>query len=351
LRQLDTPASRALLSLPALLYGATIRVRNRFYERPGAAHRAPLPVLSVGNLTLGGTGKTPLVAWLANGLLAAGRRPAILSRGYGGRAGRGPLIVSEGGAPLCSPADCGDEPYLLARSLADTLVLAGSDRLVSASKAAEMGANVAILDDGFQHRRLARDLDLVLLDASDPFGNYRLLPAGTLREPISALGRADLVLITRSRAGERFAVIERVVRQHNTAAPILRAGHRPLGYFDSRGAEVERPTVPVVAFCGIGNPARFRIDLEAEGLELARFEVHRDHHSYTMAELSRLAADARQHRAVLVTTEKDLVRLQTTGLPEPLDDPPLLALRIEATVFEPEPLLQAVHRALARRAA
>lgn len=350
MRQQDYPAGRAFLSLPALLYGATVRVRNRFYERPGSTHRAALPVLSVGNLTVGGTGKTPLVAWLARYLSQAGRRPAILSRGYGGRAGRGPLVVSAGGSPLCEPAACGDEPFLLAQSLAGTPVLAGSDRLASAEAAARMGADVAILDDGFQHRRLARDLDIVLLDASNPFGNYRLLPAGLLREPVSALSRADVVLITRSRQRESFAVIEKVVRQYNTRSPILRSGHHFLGFFNARGEQAERPAA-AVAFCGIGNPARFRIDLEAQGLELPVFEAHRDHHPYTASELGQLFAAARRLGAALVTTEKDLARLRSAGLVQQANDPPLLALRIEAVVFEPEPLVLAIQHALARRAA
>ena len=349
---MSAPAHSALSSLllpPALLYGALVRLRNRRFERPGASLRAPLPVISVGNLTVGGTGKTPFVAWLARHLAHGGRRPAVVSRGYGGRAGRGPLVVSTGAGPLYDAATAGDEPYLLARALAgEALVVVGSDRLAGAREAARLGADVALLDDGFQHRRLARDLDIVLLDASNPFGNYRLLPAGRLREPITSLARADVVIVTRCRrADEPLWVIERIVRHHNPEAPLVRAGHRAVGFVDRAGHEVARPA-RAVAFCGIGNPARFRIDLAAQGVELLAFEAHRDHHPYTAAELGRLAGLAREREAPLVTTEKDLARLEA----EPGQvGVTLFALRIESELWQPAPLLERVHAALASPAA
>jgi tetraacyldisaccharide 4'-kinase len=202
-----------------------------------------------------------------------------------------------------------------------------------------------ILDDGFQHRRLARDLDVVLLDASNPFGNYRLLPAGLLREPVAGLARADLVVITRSAAGERFPVIERVVRHHNRDASIVRAGHRAVGFFDADGVPAPRPG-RVVAFCGIGNPARFRIDLESLGADVVRFEQWRDHHRYTTAEVRRLERLAAREGAALVTTEKDLARMHAPKV-RPRGDSPFLALRIEAEVYDATPALAAIDRALA----
>lgn len=343
------PAMLVPLSLPALLYGAAVRARNWYYDRPETSRRAALPVLSVGNLTVGGTGKTPFVAWLAGRLRELGARPAIVSRGYGGQAGRGPLVVSSGEGPLCDAARAGDEPYLLARLLRGVPVLAGSDRWRGAEVAAEAGADVVILDDGFQHRRLARDLDIVLLDASNPFGNYRLLPAGLLREPVRALSRADVVVITRCRQqSESIKLIERVVRHHNLDIPILRAGHKSAGFFNPAGEAVNRPA-SALAFCGIGNPNRFRIDLESEGIELVDFRVFSDHHVYSPREIVQLRRQARDRGAVLLTTEKDLVRLPDALRRE--EGPPLLALRIEPLIFEPEPLLRAVQRALQRAAA
>jgi tetraacyldisaccharide 4'-kinase len=339
-------ALQAVLRATAVAYGAALRLRNRLYDRPGAAQRVGVPVVSVGNLTVGGTGKTPLVGWLARHLVAAGRQPAVVSRGYRGRAGRGPLVVSDGAGPRCDAATCGDEPFLLARTLDSVRVVVGADRVAAARAAVHAGADVVVLDDGFQHRRLARDMDIVLLDASNPFGNYRLLPAGLLREPVSGLARADLVLITRSRAGERLAVIERVVRHHNPVAPILRTGHRLVGFFDDRGSQVESPA-RAVAFCGVGNPSRFRIDLESTGVEVVGFRAYRDHHAYAREEIDELVRLARERDAVLVTTEKDRVRMPwKTGTRPP--GPPVLTLHIEAQLFEPQPLLDALGRVLAR---
>jgi tetraacyldisaccharide 4'-kinase len=326
-----------------LLYGLAVRMRNRHYDRSSAVQRAPLPVVSVGNLTVGGTGKTPIVAWLAGRLRDHGRKPAIATRGYGGTVGHGPVVVSHGDRPPRDARECGDEPVLLASIMPEVPVVVGSDRAAGAEAAARLGCDVVILDDGFQHRRLARDLDIVLLDAGDPFGNGRLLPAGPLREPPSALARADLVLITRSRPHEGGADVERVVRAYNADAPILRAGHRRVGFFDAAGRPAVRPRRALV-FCGIGNPACFRADVEAEGVEIVVFEAGRDHQPYDGRDLRRLRSRASSLEAVLVTTEKDRVRL-----PRSEDDeaqPPLLTLRVEAEPFDPGRLESALRRAL-----
>ena len=332
------PLALAALSLPAMLYGAAVRIRDRYYSRPAASRSASLPIISVGNLTVGGTGKTPIVAWLARRLRDR-HRPAIISRGYGGTAGKGPLVVSRGNGPLCEPRECGDEPYLLARALRDVHIVVGSERHAGAEAAASAGCDVAILDDGFQHRRLARDLDIVLLDASNPFGNYRLLPAGLLREPVDALTRADVILITRTRPDETFDIIRRVVRHYNAVAPLLAAGHRGMGFIDTSGHNVETPA-RAVAFCGIGNPSRFRIDLLEAGVDVVEFRAHRDHHVYSAAEIAELRDVARQRDAVLVTTEKDLARLDPAGADG------IRAFRIRAELYDPGPLVAAVERVL-----
>jgi tetraacyldisaccharide 4'-kinase len=342
----ENPVLAAGLRVVATAYGGAVRLRNRYYDRSGAPRRASVPVISVGNLTVGGTGKTPMVGWLAEQLRSMGRRPAVVSRGYRGRAGRGPVVVCSGNGPTCMPADCGDEPYLLARNHPEVTVVVGSDRVAGAAAAARAGCDVVVLDDGFQHRRLARDLDIVLLDASNPFGSYRVLPAGLLREPVAGIHRADVVVITRSRPDESLRVIEHVVRHHNPTAPIVRAGHRPLGIVDDRGHAAPVPR-RAIAFCGIGNPSRFRIDLEAEGVDVVVFEVHRDHHPYRPHDLARLYALAAAHDAGLITTEKDLVRLDPAA--PRAGSPPVLALRIETVVYQPEPLLQAVSAALGGR--
>jgi tetraacyldisaccharide 4'-kinase len=344
-----TPSEHPVLRLPlraaALLYGAALRLRDRYYRRSSAVHRAPVPVLSVGNLTVGGTGKTPLVAWLASRVAESGRSPAIVTRGYGGTVGRGPVVLSSGEGPTLAPDACGDEPYLLASTLSGVPVVVGSDRVAGAAAAARLGCDVVILDDGFQHRRLARDLDIVLLDAGKPFGNGRLLPAGPLRERPSALARADVVMITRSRRGEAGEEIRRLVRSYNSHAPVLRAGHRRIGFFDATGRPAARPR-RALAFCAIGDPDSFRSGVAAEGVEIVAFEPRRDHHRYDESELRGLRARAASLDAVLVTTEKDRVRLPSAG--ENGDGPPVLTLRIEAEPFDPDVLEVAVRRAIAR---
>jgi tetraacyldisaccharide 4'-kinase len=334
----------ALLRVPAFLYGAAVELRNRFYSRSGSAVHPGVPVVSVGNLTVGGTGKTPMVAWLARQLRKEGRHPAVLSRGYRGTAGRGPLLVSDGSAaPLVGPERCGDEPFLLARSLPGTVVLVGSERRAAAVEARSLGADVLLLDDGFQHRALARDLDLVLLDSRSPFGNGRLLPAGTLREPPSSLARADMIILTRSRPGERFPEIEREIRTHNESAPILSAGHRRTGFVDADGDPAPPPS-KAVAFCGIGSPDAFAVDLESEPVEVVAFQRFRDHHPFTEEDWDSLVRLALRHEAALVTTEKDLVRLPASRRSDAVT---LAALRIEAVVHDETILLDRLSETVA----
>jgi len=345
-KPLRHPRARTLLRPLAGVYGLLTALRNRFYDDPRRVHRASLPVLSVGNITVGGTGKTPLVAWLATGLQSDGRRPAVVSRGYGGTAGRGPLVVSVGQGPQVSADSCGDEPRMLAESLPGVVIVVGSDRRRGVEEARRLGADTVILDDGFQHRRLARDLDVVLLDASDPLGGNALLPAGRLREAAGGLVRAGVILVTRDPTKERFAEVERLARRYNPDAPILAAGHRRVGFFGPGGEPVPRPG-RIVAFCGIGNPASFRSDLESEGCEILRFEARRDHHAYGAAELRDLGRAAGAAEATLVTTEKDLARLSERILP--VETAGIVALRIAAVVYDPEPLHRSVARALERR--
>ena len=331
-----------LLAPLAWAYGAAVRERNRRYDVPGAAIRARVPVLSVGNLVAGGTGKTPMVAWLVRRLASEGWTPAVVTRGYGGRAGKGPLLVSSGDGERVGPEICGDEPVLLARSLPGALVLAGSDRVAVSEAAAAEGADVVVLDDGFQHRRLARDLDLVLLDGTDPFGNGRLLPAGTLREPLESLARASAVIVTRCSPQDDVAAIAAVVGRHAPGVPVLRSGHRRAGFVTAAGERI--PALGrAVAFCGIGNPALFLRDLEEEGVEIAAARAFPDHHPYVPRELRGLAKLAGKHGAALVTTEKDLVRVPESAAL-------VVALRIEALVHDEEPLLALVRRVLGRAA-
>jgi len=338
MRPLRNPLAVALLQVPAWLYSGSMHLRNRYYDNPDNRLSVDLPVISIGNLTWGGTGKTPIVAWLARYLVEKGRKPAIVSRGYGGQAGRGPVTVSRGQGPLCSAEVCGDEPFWLAKTLAGVSIYCGSDRQAGATAARAAGDDVVILDDGFQHRRLSRDLDIVLVDSSQPFGNGKLIPAGVLREPLHGLARADVILLTRSTVSDTHARLEDTIRRYNAEVPILLSGHRAAGFIDLQGSEAARPS-RAVAFCGIGNPERFRQDLQALGIEIVSFHARRDHQRYRTEEIDTLARLASQSGAMLVTTEKDLARLSSLDIAAKTA---LLAYRIEAEIFKPQRLIAAL---------
>ncbi|HZT82310.1 MAG TPA: tetraacyldisaccharide 4'-kinase [Gemmataceae bacterium] len=296
---------RGGLRLASVPYGLGVRLRNGLYDRGWRrVERAPVPVVSVGNLTLGGTGKTPCVEYVARFYRERGLRAAILSRGYGAGAGRN------------------DEALVLEENLPDVPHLQGADRAALARAAAEeLESEVLVLDDGFQHRRLARDLDVVLVDATNPWGHGRLFPRGLLREPRAALRRAGVVVLTRcdqASAEARGRVREEAARLA-PEAPVAEAVHRPVGLVDSdRGVSpVSALTAgPVAAFCGIGNPEAFRRSLAALGADVVAFRAFPDHHPYGRADVEALRGWARGQATdcVVVTTQKDLVKLRLPDL-------------------------------------
>jgi tetraacyldisaccharide 4'-kinase len=271
-------------------------------------------VVAVGNLTLGGTGKTPLVELLARRLGHRGRRVAILSRGYG-RRGTADLIVSDGQRLLATAADAGDEPYLLARRLPGVPVLVGRDRArAGATALARFRPDVLLLDDGFQQRRLRTDLAIVCLDARAPWGERGLFPRGTLREPPAALGRAHLLVLTHADAAADPAALEARLRRHAPAAPIAHATYEVEAVEDvatgGRLAVEALRTRPALAFAGIAAPDNFRRTLVALGVAPRELVTFPDHHGYTADDVAALEARARAAGAeALVTTEKDAVRL------------------------------------------
>ncbi len=340
-------ALRAALAVPEAAYAGLVRLRNAWFDRAEVSRQAPVPVISVGNLAVGGTGKTPLVAWIARRLQALGRHPAVVSRGYGGTAGPGPLVVSTGDGPRVDARICGDEPHLLSRSLKGVIVVVGSNRVDGAQAAAAAGADVVVLDDGFQHRRLLRDIDIVVLDARAPFDEGHLLPRGHLREGPRALARAHLVVLTRVDEHDRAEAAIRSIRAARYKGPIVRAGHRTAGFQDAAGTARSAPP-KAIAFCGIGDPELFRRDLAASGVALQSFHAFRDHHPYTVAEWTSLLDEARAAELPLVTTEKDLSRLQAS-LGDALGAGLLLTMRIEAVVFDLSPIEAAIRVALNAR--
>jgi tetraacyldisaccharide 4'-kinase len=289
-----------LLSAP---YGWVVRLRNRLYDRHWQ-QRAAVPVVSVGNLTLGGTGKTPCVEYVARYYRDRDKRVAILSRGYGGDRG------------------ANDEALVLEENLPDVPHLQGPDRAALATMAVEeMESDVLVLDDGFQHRRLARDLDLVLIDATNPWGHGHLFPRGLLREPVSSLRRANVVLVTRcdQASKEERGRIREVAVHHAPERPIIETTHRPLELVgsDRRKTPLDRlKDRPAIAFCGIGNPEAFRRTLKELGAWPTEFRTFPDHHAYTRGDLDSLRDWARRQATdcIVLTTQKDLVKLSLAQL-------------------------------------
>ena len=274
--------------------------------------RIAVPVVSVGNITMGGTGKTPCVLLLAEIFKRQGRRPGILTRGYGRNSPHKHLAL-EAGAVL-NPEHSGDEPQIFVRSgLAPVGI--GADRFQTGTLLVrDFGADVLLLDDGFQHQRLARNVDVVLIDALDPFGGGQVFPLGRLREAPAGLARAHLVLITRSELSDLNAAIERQVRRWNVRAPVFRATVEPQAWVEHRTGRrhnpAERPFERVGVFCGLGNPEAFRRTLERMGVEPVAWVDFEDHHRYRPRELRRISQQmSAQGAAALVTTEKDVMNL------------------------------------------
>ncbi len=299
----------ALLRLLSNPYAFILMLRAACY-RLGIlrSYRLPCPVISVGNITLGGTGKTPATALIASYLIARGRRVAVLSRGYGGSAEGELRIVSDGKDLILGPEEAGDEPYLLARKVPGLMVVIGADRYRAGLLALrELKPDVFILDDGFQHLRLKRDLNLLLLDCARPYGNDRVLPAGFLREPKSALRRADLFLFTR--CGEGSAPASPV-----PGKPACRSSHRLGGFRPLQGGELrpfsELKGMRAMAFAGIADPGSFFDTLQGEGAPLVTTLAFSDHICYGVDEIAAICRLKEASRSTcLLTTEKDAVKL------------------------------------------
>jgi tetraacyldisaccharide 4'-kinase len=335
---MDSRGLRRALWPLSVGYELAARLRVSLY-RHGVLARRRLDgtVISVGNLTVGGTGKTPMVLWLAERLIAEGQRPAILTRGYRGEAPR-----NDRGLPGA------DEVALLRARLGGRAQLGvGKDRYASGRTLERHGAKWFILDDGFQHLALHRDADIVLLDASDPFGGGKLLPSGGLREPLAALQRASVVVITRS---EHAPAVESLVRR-NTNAPVFYAQAELQAVLRAPALAVEWPlpdraAARVFAFCGIGNPQAFFDDLRRWGFSVAGERSFRDHHRYSPADLAALerAAEAVQADA-LICTEKDVFNLRDAGAARL----PVYACRIGLAIGDAAGFWDAVVSAASRR--
>ncbi len=301
-----------LLTPLSPVYGAVVRMRAAAFRRGLLrSERCGIPVVSVGNVTFGGTGKTPIVIALVKDLIDRGRRPAVLTRGYG-RRGSEPLVLT-GPEIQVSASKAGDEPLELAQRLPGVPIVVDTDRIRGGRQAAELGADIVILDDGFQHLRLRRELDLVLLDAGDPWGGDRLPPRGRLREPVEAIGRASAVIITKVDPGADQPPddIVRRVDRIRPGMPIFAA--RMVLQRVRTGEDWTDPTVlrgrNVFAVAGLGRPQGFRTLLESAGAEVVGHRWFADHHGYSARDREWIVREARQHGAVVVTTVKDAVKL------------------------------------------
>jgi tetraacyldisaccharide 4'-kinase len=313
-------------------YGAAGSARRALY-RAGVlkVERVCAPVVSVGNITAGGTGKTPLVEWLARAAAREGRRVCILTRGYG-RADTGQrVVVSDGERVLAGAREGGDEPRLLAESLRGLPVAVVSDanRVAAAAWASEhLRSEVFILDDGFQHLRIERDLNILTLDATDPWGGGRLLPRGCLREPLGEMRRADLIVITRAEACEDVEALRaragslsggrpvfvartdtlRIAPLVTTTATADGGAHETNDFPQSPDAAIPQP---LAAFCAIGNPQAFFAHARRQGLTLNSTRAFTDHHAYTQRDVDDCVREAVRHGArALLTTAKDAVKLR-----------------------------------------
>jgi tetraacyldisaccharide 4'-kinase len=300
------------------IYGGLVSMRTvAFASGLVGTRRLSVPVVSVGNVVAGGAGKTPFVELLARRLHERGCRVAIVLRGYRG-ASTGPAVVSNGRALLAEPPLASDEAYLLARRLPGIAVLTGADRYLAGQIAVEeLGADVIALDDGFQHLRLHRDLNIVLLDATNPFGYGRLLPSGLLREPLISLARADLVILTYADLGSDLDGVARRIRRYAPDVPILHAVHHPSALLGVRGEVLPPERLQgqrLLAFSGIANPRRFEETLARLGAIVLGHRMLPDHHVYSSEDLESLASAARASGAsLMITTEKDLVKLSHLG--------------------------------------
>lgn len=320
------------------LYGRIADIRNALYDRGVLkSYSLGARTISVGNLTTGGTGKTPLVMHVAEILADAGEKVCVLTRGYGREKSHRRVLVSDGTNVLVDARTGGDEPVEIAGTLiGKALVVADSDRVSAAGWAREkFGITAFVLDDGFQHRRAKRDVDIVCVDATIPLKFGQMLPAGNLREPIRNLVRADAVVLTRAELAAPSEPFVQSVEELNPTAPIFRAEARFRdlrtleAFLSGGGADEELEITPqTLAFCGLGNPQSFMTMLANHGTTLSR--PFPDHHRYTQKDIHQIEEDARAYRCdQLVTTAKDAVKLKGFNF-----EIPCLVAEMEVVIYD-----------------
>lgn len=303
-----------LLTLLSYIYWLIWIIRKRLYEGGILkTRRLPCPVICIGNITTGGTGKTPAVITLTRLLQNKIPRTAVLTRGYKRRSSQPVMVVSNVNKVVSTPCEAGDEPYLIASTVKGIPVIAGADRYRTGNYAIDhFNTSLFILDDGYQHLGLHRDIDILLIDATNPIGNGRLLPKGILREPLQGISRADCIIISRANEGDK-GHIEGLVRSYNKDSPVFYASYKAANITDIKGNTLGLDYITgenILLFSGIGNPGSFRKTAEEIGGKVKGEIIFPDHHWYTVKDMDRIWGEARSLSAdAIMTTEKDAVRL------------------------------------------
>lgn len=326
-----------LLRPLGLIYGGAMRVREKMFNRGlRQRHFFAVPVISVGNLTMGGSGKTPIVIHLAQLCMQHGLKPAVVSRGYGGMANAPTNVVSDGERIYLDCKESGDEPRLIAEEVPGTVVLTGKRRKDPCKAAVEKyNCDIIILDDGFQHLAVNRDIDLVLFNSSLAYEDLHVFPAGFLRESFAALQRADCLVITGcpSNAAEEYSTLLSYFRKNWPDKLLFQTRYVPNCLHDKHGNSfpLDHLDGPTFAFCGIASPHRFKETLARFSIEACGFTHFSDHYQYTNRSVVNIQDEAKRKGATaLLTTEKDLVKLKRLKF-----DLPLYALAMKV---ETEPL-------------
>lgn len=338
------------LYLLSLVYALIMRWRRTLYRTGMLASSAlPCRVVSVGNITLGGTGKTPTVIYLAQLFRRRGLKAAVLSRGYCSRSGEAVAVVSDGTRLLLSAREAGDEPTLIAKALPGTPVIIGGDRVRSGRlTCAQFSPDVILLDDGFQHLRLKRDADIVLVDGYDGFGNGCLIPRGILREPLSALRAADIIILTKKTAESRHHPAEQLIAARNPRAPVFSSRYVVSGLTALDGTPAgdlkECAAKKVLALAGIGNPGYFIHLLRTHGIRVAEELILPDHHRYTAEDAEHLAACLTRVDCI-ITTAKDGCKMAGAGF----DHLPVLVLDIMVEMDDEPAFIDALFQHIPRR--
>jgi len=344
-------AANSLILPPfSALYSIATRLRLAAYRRRlFSVSKLDVPVISVGNITTGGTGKTPLVEWICRILADEGKRVCVLTRGYRRQNPNEQVVVSDGHRILTDVAAAGDEPLLLARNLLGiAAVVCNSNRSEAGRWAIKnLQSEVFVLDDGFQHLQLARDLNIVTIDATNPWGGG-MLPYGHLREPLGGLARADGIVLTRTDEHMKLDSITTTLNRIGRQIPIFRSHMRTSGLRRLGGETLEEVSSikkPVAAFCGVGNPASFFEHLRREGFDLTLERAFPDHYNYQQADVDQLVAEARRKGAFnILTTAKDAVKLSSLQF-----ELPCYVLEIRISIEDEARLTQMIRDQLKQR--